>query len=429
MPWKQHYQPRLWLLLASTRDTACYTLIGQQPAPPFLRKHRGIRDYDLVGSHSVKRFEINSCPSWLQLDLRPYLSSSITSFTLLGCSHFPRSLLDLVAFCCPKLRNVHLDYLAEDQEQEHFLKFLRRCRHLRELTLSSEDGVSIPKNVLENLASRKQLEYLYAPLNTIPYHSIETMMRENPRLSPFRDARSLFLSMETRAATSVLSAAESLVEIQLDLADSEHDVFQVIGSLHCLETVEISFAMPKRLTIHELQAISGLTRLKDLSIYGPPTELHWDDGRPLLIAEAWTDDLFDSWIASFVHLEKLLLSVRPSSSHWISETRLIGKSCPNLTTLSMDGIHDIGAWRVSPAPLFPALRQLELGRLKPWPFPMSAEENREYAKGLACLIQQHAPLLEELSVGRDELSNAVAEAYKQERLETRCINEVTMFDA
>lgn len=59
----------------------------------------------------------------------------------------------------------------------------------------------------------------------------------------------------------------------------------------------------------------------------------------------------------------------------------------------------------------------------------SAEENREYAKGLARLIQRHAPLLEELSVGRDELSNAVAEAYKQERMETRCINEVTMFDA
>lgn len=32
---------------------ASYTLIGQQSAPPFLRKHRGIRDYDLVGSHSV----------------------------------------------------------------------------------------------------------------------------------------------------------------------------------------------------------------------------------------------------------------------------------------------------------------------------------------------------------------------------------------
>lgn len=254
----------------------------------------------------LKRFEINSCPSWLQLDLRPYLSSSITSFTLLGCSHFPRSLLDLVAFCCPKLRNVHLDYLAEDQEQEHFLKFLRRCRHLRELTLSSEDGVSIPTNVLENLASRKQLEYLYAPLNTISYHSIETIMRENPRLRPFREARSLFLSMESRAVTSVLSAAESLVEIQLDLADSEHDVFQIIGSLHCLETVEISFAMPKRLTINELQAISSLTRLKDLSMHGPPTELHWEDGRPLLIAEPWTDDLFSSWIASFVHLEKLL---------------------------------------------------------------------------------------------------------------------------
>lgn len=315
----------------------------------------------------LKRLEINSCPPWLKLDLRPYLSSSITSFTLLGCSHFPRSLLDLIAFCCPKLRNVHLDYMTDEQGHEHFLKFLRKCRHLRELTLSSEDGVGIPTNVLENLGSRKQLECLYAPLNTISYHAIETVMRENPRLRPFRGARSLFLSIESRAVMPVLSAAEFLVEIQLNLADSEHDVFQVIGSLHCLETVDVSFSMPKRLTIQELQAISGLTRLKDLSIYGPPTELYREDG-PLLIAEAWTDDLFGSWISSFVHLEKLLFSVRPLSSHWISETRLIGKSCPKLTTLSMDGIHDIGAWRVSSEPLFPALRQLELGQLKPWPF-------------------------------------------------------------
>lgn len=317
----------------------------------------------------LKRLEVNSCPPWLKPDLRPYLSPSITSFTMLGCSHFPRSLLDLVSFCCPRLRNVHLDYTAEDQGHEHFLKFVRKCRSLRELTLSSEDELSFPVDVLENLGSRKQLESLYAPINTISYHSVETIMQDNPRLRLFRGARSLFLSIDSRAVMPVLSAAESLVDIQLHLADSEHDVFRVIGSLYCLETVDISFAMPKRLTIHELQSISSLTRLKDLSIYGPPTELHREDG-PLLIAEAWTDDCFECWISSFIHLEKLLFSIRPISSHWISETRIIGKSCSKLTSLSMDGIHDIGAWRVSAEPLFPALRQLELGQLKPWPFPM-----------------------------------------------------------
>ncbi|CAD0083525.1 unnamed protein product, partial [Aureobasidium vineae] len=360
----------------------------------------------------LKRLEINSCPPWMNLDLRPYLNSSIASFTMLKCDHLPKSLLDLVAFCCPKLRDVHLDCVAGDQRNEHFLKFLRKCKHLRELTLSSENGLRIPVDVLENLVSRKQFECLCAPLNLISYHSIAAIMQDNPRLRPFRNAHNLSLSIESRAVRPVLSTAESLVELQLDLADSENNVFGLIGSLHCLETVELSFSKPKRLAIQELQSISSLTRLKDLSIYGPSADPYQETG-PLLVAEGWTDDLFDTWILSYPNLEKLMFAVRPMDSHWISETRIIGKSCSKLTMLSMDGIHDIGAWRVSSRPLFPTLRHLELGQLKPWPFSTSAEEAEEHANGLAKLIHQHAPVLRGLSVGRDNLADAVAQAYNQ----------------
>jgi hypothetical protein len=377
----------------------------------------------------LKRLEINSCPPWMQLDLRPYMSSSITSFTMLGCPHFPSSLLDLIAFCCPKLRDAHLDYTARNQRDEHFLKFLRKCRDLRELTLSSQDGSSISSDVLEILASRKQLECLYAPQNLISYRSIEAIMQGNPRLRPFRNARNLSLSIESRAVKPVLLAAEFLVELQLSLVDSEHDVFGLIGSFSCLETLELSFSTPKRLTWQELQSISSLTRLKELSICGPPPDPHRENG-PLLIAEAWTDDEFESLISSYPNLEKLSLNVRSTNSHWISETKLIGKNCPRLHTLSMDGIHDIGAWRVSSQPLFPELLELELGQLKSWPFSTryvgpdhilwlrglhenSAEQTEGYAMGLARLIHQHAPILEELNVGRDDLAVAVEQAYEQ----------------
>jgi hypothetical protein len=377
----------------------------------------------------LKRLEINSCPSWMQLDLRPYMNSSITSFTMLGCPHFPSSLLDLIAFCCPKLRDVHLDYTARNQGDEHLLKFLRKCRDLRELTLSSQDGTSISSDVLETLASRKQLECLYAPQSLITYRSIEAIIQGNVRLRPFRNARNLSLSIESRAVKPVLLAAEFLVELQLSLADSEHNVFGLIGSFSCLETLELSFSVPKRLTVQELQLISGLVRLKDLSICGPPPN-PYQANRPLLIAEAWTDDKFESWISGYPHLEKLSLNMRSMDSHWISETRLIGRSCPKLTTLSMDGIHDIGAWRVSSQPLFPTLLELELGQLKSWPFSTryvgpdhilrlrglhdnSAEQTDDYAMGLARLIHQHAPMLEELNFGRDDLAVAVEQAYEQ----------------
>jgi hypothetical protein len=317
----------------------------------------------------LRRLEINSCPPWVKLDLRPYMSSSITSFTMLGCSHFPSSLLDLIAFCCPKLRDVHLDYMAGYHKNEHFLKFLRKCRQLRELTLSSQDGSSFSADVLETLGSRKQLECLHAPQSLITYHSIEAVMQSNPRLRPFRSARNLSLSIESRAVRPVLLAAEFLVDLELNLADSEHDVFGTIGSFSCLETLDMAFSTTKRLTIQELQSISGLTRLKELEIYGPPSDPYQENG-PLLIAEAWTDDYFESWISSYPNLEKLSFGVRSMDSHWISETRLIGKSCPKLITLCMDGIHDIGAWRVSSQPLFPTLLELELGQLKPWPFSM-----------------------------------------------------------
>jgi hypothetical protein len=315
----------------------------------------------------LRRLEINSCPPWMQLDLRPYMSSSVTSLTMLGCPHFPSSLLDLIAFCCPKLRDVHLDHTAGPQRNDHFLKFVRKCRNLRELTLSSQDGSNISSDLLEALGSRKQLESLYAPRNLISYQSIERIMHGNVRQRPFRNARNLSLNIESRVVRPVLFAAEFLVELQLIIVDSHHDIFGPIGPLCCLETLEISFSMPKRLKITELESISGLTRLKELTICGPPPHTYQEDG-PLLVAEAWTDDKFETWISSYPHLEKLSLNVRSTDSHWISETRFIGKSCSKLNTLSMDGIHDIGAWRVSSLPLFPLLLELGLGQLKPWPF-------------------------------------------------------------
>lgn len=315
----------------------------------------------------LRRLEINSCPPWMELDLRPYMSSSITSFTMLGCSHLPSSLLDLIAFCCPKLQDVHLDYMAGRHKNEHLVKFLRKCRHLRDFTLSSEDDSNFSLDVLETLSTRKQLECLYAPVNLISYHSIETVMQRNSRLRPFRNALNLSLSIESRAVRPILLAAEFLVELELHLVDSEHDVFGTVGSFSCLETLEISFPGTKHLYIQELQLISNLTRLKELVICGPPPDPYQTDG-PLLVAHAWTDDDFESWVSSYPNLEKLLFSVRPIVSHWISETRLIGKSCPELTMMSMDGIHDIGAWGVSSQVLFPTLLELELGQLKPWPF-------------------------------------------------------------
>jgi hypothetical protein len=50
--------------------------------------------------------------------------------------------------------------------------------------------------------------------------------------------------------------------------------------------------------------------------------------------------------------------------------------------------------------------------------PWSSHENshkqtEEYAITLAHLIHQHAPLLEELSVGRDDLASAVEQAYEE----------------
>ena len=47
-------------------------------------------------------------------------------------------------------------------------------------------------------------------------------------------------------------------------------------------------------------------------------------------------------------------------------------------------------------------------------------------KGLARLIQQHAPVLEELSVGRNDLAVAVAKAYEQEKVLNRRVDAVGM---
>ncbi|KAI5271189.1 hypothetical protein E4T47_05507 [Aureobasidium subglaciale] len=360
----------------------------------------------------LKRLEISSCPSGMKLDLEPYLSRSVTSFTMLECRHLPKSVLDLIAYSCSNLRDVHLDYLPEDQHNEHFIKFLKTCKHLRYLTLTSNAGFSLPVNVLENIASRKKLEHFDASRNLISYNSIATMLQASPRLRLFRNIRSLCLDIESRAVAYVLSVTELLVELRLTVTDSQDDVFVPIGSLPCLQTVDLCFSMPKRLSMQELHSISGLTHLKDLSIYSPNSASVSEDAISL-IAEAWTEELFQSWVSRYPDLEKLHLGVRPIGSHWISETRIIAKSCPKLIELLMGGIHDIGAWAVSPEPLFPILQQLDLGQLKPWPFSMSTQETKEFATRIARIIDQHAPVLEDLSVGYDDLGAVVAAAYEQ----------------
>ena len=45
----------------------------------------------------------------------------------------------------------------------------------------------------------------------------------------------------------------------------------------------------------------------------------------------------------------------------------------------------------------------------------SAEQTEEYAMGLARLIHQHAPMLEDLSCGRDDLAEAVEQAYERQK--------------
>jgi hypothetical protein len=55
----------------------------------------------------------------------------------------------------------------------------------------------------------------------------------------------------------------------------------------------------------------------------------------------------------------------------------------------------------------------------------SDEQTEEYAMGLARLIHQHAPVLEELSCGRDDLANAVEQAYERLKDASEQHNDVT----
>jgi hypothetical protein len=319
---------------------------------------------------NLRRLYIKGCPRWLDLNFRPYLSSSVTSFTLLRSRHLSKSVLDLVAFCCPKLRSVQLDFISENQGDEHFLLFLQKCRVLQELILGQDDRSRFPDAIMEKIMNGKHLEMFDAPQKLITYDSTRAILQRNLRLRPFRNLRSLYISIESRAVASMISAAESLVDLELSIIDSDCDVFGPIGCLVCLENLDLCFLQPKHLAIQELQAISGLTRLKELGIYRAPSTTNTYEPPTLLAADIWVDDSFETWISSYQDLRNFHLDVQPGNSHWISETRIIAERCPRLTELTMQGIHDIGAWKISERQLFPGLKVLHLGQLKGWPFPM-----------------------------------------------------------
>lgn len=314
----------------------------------------------------LRRLEVNNCPTWMRMDIAPYLSSTITSFTLLGCDVLARTSLDLVAFCCPKLQDIYLHYAFEGSTDRYFLKFLEKCKCLRDITLSS-NGDNIPVDVLANILGRRHLELFDARDKPVSYDSVVAIMQGHPRLRPFRNLRTLCMNLETRAVPLVLSAAEMLVDLQLNLEDSESDIFGPIGCLLKLENLDLCFLEPKRLLMSELLAITSLRRLQELVINRP-------SGADLLVVGylpgtmPFDDENFHKWISSYPEMRKMQLGVRPLYDYWLSETRIIAECCPKLRELIMEGVHDIGPWKVSPPPLFPNLARLQLGGLRPWPF-------------------------------------------------------------
>ena len=281
--------------------------------------------------------------------IHQYLQPSLEVFEFYG-GELAEHLLDALASQCPRLRKIIIDNPHNQLDPERFLGFLKQRQSLQSMTfLYGMDGLVTNETFLY-LAGRDNLESLYLG-RSFDRAIIEDVLERT--LDSFKHLQRLFLSLESNAVPSLLSALKSVTQLGLEIEDDKRDVLPIVASMKTLRTLEVTFRRDQVLSSASILALGSLTQLHKLVIQPSPSE------SADLRAATLADQDFIQLVSKLRHLQDLKFEVQCDLS--VAAIHSLGVHCASLESCEMLGSYELQALDDTPTPLFPQLRVLELG--------------------------------------------------------------------
>ncbi|KAB8231636.1 uncharacterized protein BDW43DRAFT_135697 [Aspergillus alliaceus] len=334
-----------------------------------------------------------------KLWLDQYIQPNLEEFIFYGAEP-AGDLLNLLETRCPRLRCVLIGYVWEGVSASRLIKFFDCCKSLRSICLPSNMERFLDDQMFAYFARRHDLEELEFG-KTITYEMVEKAL--DGIQSPFKYIQRLTVPAESKALKLLAPTIKSVTTLELNVEDSQFNPLPLVSSLVNLRELEIAPQWASW-SATDFLALKGLKNLRRLEIY--PIE---DD----LTSPNLTDPDFVQIFANMSELQQISFQVQCTLS--TAAITSLGQHCRQLTSCDLLGSYYLNSWLNIERPLFPHLRQLELGAIIPEEQGPQPPSSTTRAQKLAHLIVEHAPNLEQLQLwDRDEFSKEVVAAFKAE---------------
>lgn len=257
--------------------------------------------------------------------------------------------------CCPNLRKFCVDRGIYQIDFHRLEDYLKKFSKLRSVNLNGMSDNAMNDEVFSHLAGLPLSElHMSKP---ITFEMIDLIHERLPgRL--FSTVAHIGLKMEWRVAATLVPTLTALRKLKLELvsADTDHKVFQAIGTLTGLRGLDLAIAFQTRSTLsrEELLAIGKLHELRDLTISG--------DGNLNLDNSVTNDDLV-SFLSSFPEAESMSIFAFQSSLIPSSATIALATTSTRLRHYAINAVWDMDFVQLHTPPLFPKVQHMFYKRL------------------------------------------------------------------
>ena len=250
---------------------------------------------------------------------------------------------------CPQLELVDIDHNFRGLSSERLVKFLHRCKCMKQIYFGYTMEHSVDAKVLECLVNYKNLEVCVLVMyeNCFSYRTLEKVF--GVAKQPFRDLETLQIGIEPEAIPLLVKYIKSVTTLHLHVKEGQFGLVREVGSLINLKVLSVcdTFESGEKRgewTGNDFMGLKELTNLEQLTIG--------------LDCPSLTNKKFISVLENKIELAWLELdgetSITTKAFTWL------GEHFPNLMYCRLNLICDVRSWRNNSHPLFPELRFLKL---------------------------------------------------------------------
>ncbi|KAI5209791.1 hypothetical protein E4T38_02361 [Aureobasidium subglaciale] len=278
-----------------------------------------------------------------KLHLSQYMQSQLRSFSFLG-GGLCEDALDALTSTCHNLREMNLESPIDASNAKSLIGCLTHLKLLEVLRLGDGWDSLVTRELFGVVAGHERLIRL-----EIECLTGDSAIQEGLAVAsaPFRNLRSLRMTVGSRCIEFLASATRCLRVLVLEVEDSVHDVLVSLRPLMNLVCLELTFLGNTDLSPQGFKTLEGMVDLSVLALK--------KGHEPL--STMWMDDTF--FIDFSSKLPKLTsLDFRVICDITASSFASLCKTHPNMEDLDLWVDADFSDWSTMSTPLFPKLKKL-----------------------------------------------------------------------